>query len=262
MIFKEKKKNIKRHPEQSEGSSTKFYKILRNKALRMTLISIILASGFISVAMCAVLEQGVLAQKIKKNITEQLESLVGGKIEVDVAALPYQEIELPDGKIEVKTDIDLANLSSSIIKVGIFVDGIKVRSFGARVDIKVFEDVMVAQDWIKRGETLKNLKAEEKDISSMMDDVVKKDLGSGNYLARRNIKPGEIINKNYIEKVPTIVKNSPVSLIFKTPLVSVTVPAIAMTSGKIGDYIKVKNKESRKSYVGKIIGENIVLVNI
>lgn len=230
--------------------------------IKIALITIILLSGLVPEAECAVLDAQVIAKKIKHDITEQLKQQHDGRVEVEVASLPYQKFDLPDGKIDIRTDTDLNSLDSSIVRVNIYVNGIKAKTFGARVEIKIYDRVLVAQDWIRKGDTLKSIKAEEKNISSMVDVVLKKGFDTHKYLARRNIKPGEIINKNYIEKIPTIVKNSPVSLIFKTPYVSVTIPAIALTSGGMGDYIKVKNKAYKKNYIGKVIGKNIVLVHI
>lgn len=210
----------------------------------------------------AVLDDQFISRQIKKNIIEQLKQKHDGKIEVEITALPYKSIEVPDGDIKIETGTDLSSFNSTIVKVDVYSDDIKVKTFGARVEINVYDKVWVAKDWIKRGESLKNLKLVEKNISSMVNEVTSKDFEPGQYQARKNIRPGDVINRDYIEKVPTIVKNSPVSLIFITPQVSVTIPAIAMTSGKIGDFIKVKNKDYKKSYVGKIIGKNLVLVHI
>ena len=229
---------------------------------KMTILAVILAFCSTAKANSAILDAQFVSQQIKKDITAQIQKEHNGKVEVDVLALPYQAIELPDGNIEIKTETNLQNISSTILKVNVFVNNVKVKTFGARVEIKIYDKVWVAQNWIKRGETLKNLKLEEKNISSMPNEAARKNFEPANYMARKNIKPGEIINLNYIQEVPTIVKDSPVSLIFRTPLVSITIPAIAVDEGKRGDYIKVKNKAYGKSYVGKIIGENIVLVNI
>jgi len=210
----------------------------------------------------AVLDANFISGQIKKDLVEQIKQKHDGKITVEVTALPFQTIEVPDGVVKIEAQADSGSLDSAIVKVAVYSDDIKVKTFGARVEINVYDRVWVAKDWIKRGETLKNLKQEERNISSMLNEVTCKDFVPAQYLVRRNIKPGEVINRDYIEEVPTIVKNSPVSLIFKTPQVSVTIPAIAMTSGKTGDFIKVKNRDYKKNYVGKIIGKNLVLVHI
>lgn len=233
------------------------------KIINTALLLILMGFGFAPKAYGAVYDSVQIAYLIKNDIVEQIKQQFEGKIEVEVTALPYQTVEVPNGKLEVKTDIDLNNMySPAIVRTELYVNNIKVKSFGARAEIKIYEKVWVSRDWIKRGETIKNLRLEEKNVSSILHSVVKKDFNQGEYLARRNIKPGEVITYEYIEEIPTIVKDSPVSLIFKTPQVSVTIPAIAVTSGKMGDYIRVKNIQYKKNYVGRIIGDNIVLVNI
>ena len=42
----------------------------------------------------------------------------------------------------------------------------------------------------------------------------------------------------------------------------ITIDGTAMSDGMLGDYINVENKNYKKVYNGKIIGENRVLVNI
>ncbi len=229
------------------------------KLLNTVLLTAIIFLGFIPVAQSAVLTSQFVSKQVKNDIITQLKQDYNGEIEVKIKSLPYQSIKIPDGKVKIRSEINGLN---SIVKVNIYVDRIKVKTFGARAEIKIKDKVWVAQDWIKRGGILTGLTMEKKDVSSIYNKLPRKDFEPGRYRARINIKPGKIIELNNIEEIPTIVRNSPVSLIFKTPTVSVTIPAIAITSGKTGDFIKVKSKAYRKNYVGKIIGKNLVLVNI
>ena len=214
-------------------------------------------------ASCATLDAQVISREVKKDLIEQIKQAYGGKVEVEVTALPFKSIELPDGDVKIKAEMNLQAISSpTISKVNIFVNDVKIRTFGARVELKIHVKVWVAQSWIQKGACLNSVRLEEKELSSIQSGFVKQDCDPAKYRARRNIRPGEVINNLIIEETPTIVENSPVSLIFRTSLVSVTVPAIALTSGKKGDFIKVKSSDYKKSYIGKIIGENLVLVNI
>lgn len=231
------------------------------KLSKIALLSVIIFLGISSRAYSAVLESQFITEQVKKEVISQLKSDYDGKINVNIRSIPYKTIEIPDGNMEIKTDIGNFN-SISIVRVSIFVDGIKVKSFGVRAEITIKDKVWVAKDWISRGNTLKNLKMVKKEISSELDSLPGNDFNPERYRARRNIKPGEVIEFNNIEVIPTIVRNSPVSVIFKTPTVSITIPCVAMTSGKTGDFIKVKSKRYKKNYVGKIIGKNLVLVNI
>lgn len=214
-------------------------------------------------ASCATLEAQVVSREVKKNLIEQIKQTYNGKTEVEVTALPFKSLELPDGDVKIKAELNLQAISSpTIARVSILVNDVKVRTFGARVELKIYDKVWIAKSWIQKGSSLYSVRLEEKEISSIQGGYVKQDSDPANYRARRNIRPGEVINTLSIEETPMIVENSPVSLIFQTSQVSVTVPATALTSGKRGDFIRVKSTNYKKSYVGKIIGENLVLVNI
>ena len=234
-----------------------------NKLINIFLLSAIILLSFTSKAYSAILNSQFITEQIKSDIKTQLKQHYNGKITVEIKSLPYKSIKVPDGEIEIKTNSNLKKLKSiSIIKVNIYVDKVRVKSFGVRAELKIYDKVWVAKDWIKRGGNLNNIAFEEREISSSLSSVPGKDFEPHKYLAKRNIKPGEIINLLYVEGIPLIVKNSPVSVIFKTPLVSITIPGIAVTSGKTGDFIKVKNIRYKKNYMGKIIGKNLVLINI
>jgi len=230
------------------------------------LLNILVLSAFIFLginlrAYCADLSSQFVIEEIKNDIIEQLKQIYDGEIEVNIISLPYQTLSLPDGKVEIKAEIGNLDVIS-IIKTGIYVNNVRVKSFGARAEIKIKTKAWVAKDWIKTGETLNSIAFEQKEITSSFGSLPQKNFKPGNYMARRNIKPGEVIQIKDIQEIPTIVINSPVSLIFKTPAIAVTIPAIALTSGKTGDFIKVKSIQYKKNYVGKVIGQNLVLINI
>ncbi len=231
------------------------------KLIIIAVLTAILFPGSTTRAYSAVLDSQFIYEQVKKDIITQLKQDHDREIEVNIKSLPYHSLKVPAEKVRVITDIGNLN-SISIVKVSLYVDEAKIKTFGVRAKIKIKDNVWVAKDRIRRGDTLKNLKMEKKEISSPLDKLPGKSFNPGEYIARRTIKPGDIVELNDIEPIPTIFKSSPVSVIFKTPTVSVTIPCIAVTSGKTGDFIKVKSKIYNRNYVGKIIGKNLVLVNI
>ena len=45
-------------------------------------------------------------------------------------------------------------------------------------------------------------------------------------------------------------------------IIMITIDGTATMDGMIGDYVNVENRNYKKTYSGKVIGENKVLVNI
>ena len=74
---------------------------------------------------------------------------------------------------------------------------------------------------------------------------------------------GEVIDKRFVKMRPDVQRNGEVRIFFvSNGDVMVTIDGTAMADGMTGDYINVENKNYKKVYNGKVIGENRVLVAI
>jgi len=234
------------------------------KTFFKTVILILVFSALSFKAEAAVLDAKFLKEEIKKDVEKQLQS--GKNTTVEIGDLPYQQIETNEGKngkVEIEAKINSKFFNPiTIVRVSVIVNGEVYKSFVAQAKINVYDKVWVASDYIKRGEVLTNVVLEEKETACLVGTFTDKNFDPHKYVSKKNYKPGDVIDSNFIETIPAIVKDSPVSVIFKTQTVSITIQAIALDRGSIGDYIKVRSKNYKKDYMGKIISENIVLVNI
>ena len=80
---------------------------------------------------------------------------------------------------------------------------------------------------------------------------------------RKIFQKGEIIDKRFVRMRPDVARNSDVRIFFVSKgSVMITIDGTALSDGMLGDYINVENRNYKKVYNGKIIGENRVLVNI
>ena len=76
------------------------------------------------------------------------------------------------------------------------------------------------------------------------------------------IKTGDILDKRYVEKQVTILRSTPVVAIFQSGGISLSIEVTAMENGGLGDYIKVHSSEYKRTYQGKVISPNQVLIQI
>ena len=234
------------------------------KKLFKTAILILIFLALAIKANAAVLDAKFLKEKIKKDVEEQLKS--NRKTTVEIGDLPYQQIETNEGKngkVEIESKINPKFFNPvTMVRVSVFVNGELYKSFVVQAKINIYDTVWVANDYIKRGDTLTNVILEEKEITCLPKTITGKNFNPYKYISKKNYQPGDVIDSDYIENIPAITKDSPISVIFKTQSVSVTIPATALDKGSIGDYIKVRSNNYKKDYMGKIISENVVLVNI
>lgn len=215
-----------------------------------------------------VLDKEFLKEKIKESVERQIKTntSIKGRVEVQEVNFPYEKIEINgenNKNIQVKTTINLKYLNpTTLVRVSIFTDNKIQKSFVSQVKINVYEKVWVAKDCIKRGESLSNTAFEEKEITYSLRTIKDEHFDLYKYVAKKNYGAGEALDSGFIEPTPDIVKDSPVAVIFKSSTVSVTVMGIALSNGNVGDYIKVRSKDFKRDYQGKIINECQVLVNI
>ena len=81
--------------------------------------------------------------------------------------------------------------------------------------------------------------------------------------AKKAFQKGEIIDKRFVKMKPDVARNSDVRIFFvSNGSVMISIDGNALADGMIGDYINVENKNYKRVYNGKVIGENRVLVNI
>lgn len=217
-------------------------------------------------ANAAVLDSKYLKEQIKKDVEEQIKTKVKGNINVEITGLPYKQIEINEEKnvkvgIEAKINLKFFN-PTTLVRVNVLVNGEIYKSFIAQAKISVYDKVWVATDYIKRGEAFTNVTLQEKEITYLPEKTAGSNFNPYKYISEKNYKPGDIIEPDFVENIPAIIRNNPVSVIFKTDTISVTIPAIALNDGKIGDYIRVRSKDYKKEYQGRIISENTVLVSI
>ncbi|MDD3014313.1 MAG: flagellar basal body P-ring formation chaperone FlgA [Candidatus Gastranaerophilales bacterium] len=235
--------------------------LLKNLILTLFLILFLLSGK----AYAYTLNSQFLTNQIKNSVADQISSIMPGKIVVNVKSIPYRNIDIPPGKLKINVSVNLRYFTpNTIARVSVLVNDKEITAFGVPVRLQVWDKVWVATDTIYRGETLSatNIKVENKEISLNAEKAIKENILLEGNLVRKNFVPGEVIDMRFIESVPTIMKSSQVSLIFKTRLITVNLSGEALANGKMGDYIKVRNKNYKKDYIGKVIGVNTVLINL
>jgi len=230
-----------------------------------TAISLFLGLFTAQAVNAAVLDSKIIVNKIKKDVSQQFSGSVKGKLVTNIVNMPYKSIVIPDGKLEINTIVNSNYFSSfTIVKVNILVNGKTVKSFGVPVKLAVINKVWVAKTSIDNGEelNLKNIILEDKEVGLLAENAAGEDFSPVNMRTKRVYKSGEIIDKRFNYEEPCVVKNSIVSVVFQNDDFVLTVSGEALENGKMGDFIKVRNKQYKKDYTGKIVGINKILVDI
>ena len=214
--------------------------------------------------------QVITSAEIKSQIAKQLENIykknTNADVEVKINATPFAELQLPDGEVTYKIVQGADKIVPRDIKrVDIYVNNAFVRTLNLPAQTSVYKDVLVAADFINREQSITREATLVKkiDVSQKIDYVLSEKMLSKEMSAKKAFQKGEIIDKRFVKMKPDVARNGEVRIFFvSNGAVMVTIDGTAMADGMAGDYINVENKNYKKVYTGKVIGENRVLVNI
>ena len=82
------------------------------------------------------------------------------------------------------------------------------------------------------------------------------------YKLNQDLPAGTLLKKSNIRKIDLIRPGNPVTLSLISDGISIKGTGIPMSSGKIGDQVKIKSQKNNAILYGKVIGENAVSVNL
>ena len=232
---------------------------------RFLITALILFIGTLSVN-----AQTISSAEVKASVAKVLENgynkMTNGDFEVKVTGTPFAQLQLPDGKVSYKVVSGGDKiLPRDIKRVDVYVNNAYIKTLNLPVQTSVFQDVLVANDLIYRDQTLTRecTSVKRMDVSMKLDYVLSEQMLNKEISTKKSFQKGEIIDKRFVKMRPDVQRNGEVRIFFvSNGDVMVTIDGTAMADGMTGDYINVENKNYKKVYNGKVIGENRVLVAI
>ena len=215
--------------------------------------------------------QVIPASKIKVDVARLYENnykkVVNGDVQVKIMATPFADLQLPDGRVTYKISAGSGDkiLPRDVKRVDVLINGTYYRTLNLPAQTSVYMDVLVASEQIDREKVLTKDCTEVKkvDVANRADYVLDGSMLDKEITTKKIFQKGEIIDRRFVKMRPDVARNSDVRVFFvSNGSVMITIDGTAMSDGMLGDYINVENKNYKKVYTGKVIGENRVLVNI
>lgn len=173
-----------------------------------------------------------------------------------------REVVLPGG---ANVEIQAKSLNGSVrpgpntIALEIVTDGRVAATTSATVSVKAVANVMVATTTIPQGTAIndQNTKWDKRDLAGFNDPIV---MGQDdkNWVSRRSIRAGSIINSSDVTLPPAVRAGDSVTLTVKCGGVSLTTNAEAKQSGRVGESIRVRAGVSSEDVRARITSPSAV----
>lgn len=232
-------------------------------AIKLFLIMILVFSSLKAEAV--VYNSSQIKDIVVKQVMENYKAYTDAELSIQVITLPFQNLYLPNGQVSfvVKPSMDKF-MARDLEKVYVYVDGKFEKTFNAPVVVKAYKDVLIASKFINIGQQINSNNAIIKrlEISNTFGYQLNPEALNSEIMTKKAFREGEVIDKRFVKQRPDILRNSNVTLYFNSNNLTVSIEAIALSDGVIGDNICLMSKDYKKTYKGRIIGENKVLVKI
>lgn len=229
-------------------------------------------TGIISVLITgAVQAQTIAGSVVKTDISDVLKQtyyngLANCDIEVKVLNVPFKDLVIPNGNVTYKVvSPEGRYLPRDIKRINVYVDNNLVKTLNLPVQLKVYKEVLTAKEAMIRDQavTAENTYVQKVDVADKLDYILTSENLSKDIKTKKPMRQGEVLDKRFVKIKPDVVRNTEVRVFFTSnDNLMITIDAIALEDGLLGDYVNVENKNYKKVYKGKIIGENRVLVAI
>ena len=237
-----------------------------NKSIKAYSLVVLLTLLLIPAVQAQVITSNQVKTDVSRLYEDKYQKMTGGEVQVKITATQFSELQLPDGKITYKIAGANDRVSARDIKrVDVYVNGNYVKTLNLPAQTIVYKNVLVANDLIDREQVLtkETTTVKKVDVAMRADYVVTEDMLDKEIITRKMFQKGEIIDKRFVKMRPDVARNSEVRVFFvSNGAVMISIDGTAMMDGMLGEYINVENKNYKRVYKGKVIGENKVLVNI
>ncbi len=232
---------------------------------KTTLIAMMVALLGGATCDAVVLDKDYLEAKISEDLNNQYKQKNPDGA-IIVKNVPVVEVDLKGTALGLTTSCDFNSVGNNkLAKVSLTENGKVLRTFVVPVEVKSYDTVLVTTRTISKGEALNatNTRFEKRSITnSQAGNVIGENFDFRNMASQRPIKAGEIIDKRFLAKETAIYRSNPITAVFQSGGIRLSIEVVALENGGIGDYIKVRSNEYKKIYQGKVINSNQVLIQI
>ena len=213
--------------------------------------------------------QIIPGKQIEVMAQQEIEKILGERGEVRRHEIIFTrdvgDISLPNGVINIQiglppsTSISYAGMTP--VRAQVFLGGRKYRDVNFTVTVKVYDKVLVANHdlRIESPVTSSDFRLDEVAIDGRNEYL--KDVAKVNGLVPlRFIRAGSPVTKSHFQQPVVLQTGSPVKIVVRYQGLEASAKGTAMSRGRIGQVIKVKNDASQKILSAKIIDSQTVEV--
>lgn len=175
---------------------------------------------------------------------------------------PPKSMGLPQGELSTEvlfSDPDI--LKSRQVSVILRVNGRVVKNFTLAGRIRACMPVVVAAKKLKRGTVLErqHLLLKEQNLAELKNPYVDINAALGQHV-KRTVPMNQVLDRNNLESPVLIERRQLVTMLLEKGVLQIRAKGIAVSDGRMGDQILVRNMRSKQEVPCRVIGPGVTKV--
>ncbi len=226
-----------------------------------TIIKVLLLIGLLSFSASMTLAQS----NSQEVFFAKVYSTLGLDTAVHSIDLLSEGLSFPDfteNELTIKPVYSTKPVGRFTITAAITKNNAVIESKQIRLFIHKFAEVLIVNDRVSRFQEIAEsaVSLERREITDLRELPLTSIEPLAGQRAKRNLMKGTILTTGDIEPLPAIMAHRDINLIYVSGLCRVTSQGESLQDGKVGDFIKVKNKSSGKIVIARVIDETAASV--
>ncbi len=202
---------------------------------------------------------GYFEDTVKQIVSDK----IGGQFSIDLKFPPSAKLDqvIKEDDLIKSISFSFFSLESRSFKVvSVLSNNEEIELFGK---FEAFFEILVASRQIKFGEVLTAYDVKTVKVKKLRaGEAAIKDLNIGFGMeTKTNIMAGQTIKLSDLKKPPVIKENDPVTLVYSSSEITLKTLGISLSSGGVGEKIRVKNEKTGIVVFGEILDRNTVKVS-
>ena len=175
------------------------------------------------------------------------------------------DLKLPEGTVDVKTNLpaQISYISLTPVRATVYVNGRAWRTVSFTASVKVYDTVLVASHDLRIEVPVAAADFHSAEVAIDGRNEFVKDVNEiVGLVPHRFIRGGSPISKGYFQQPVAVNSGQRVTIVLNWRGIRASARGIALTRGRVGSLIKVKNEISEKVLTAKVIDSQTVEVSM
>lgn len=224
-------------------------------------LGILISGSLLAVEQQAVQSLESISAVIQNAVVTEL-----GQTETEFQMEPLQldkRLRLPECTRPLESFILSGQKGSGYFSVGIRCTGLKPWTLYHKVRVNVYQTIVILKNAIRQGTPIgtSDLVLEKRSLTSLKGGYFTEPDTVIGQVARRSLPGGLVLNPDYLVIPNPVQRGQQVTIRVETAGFEIAMPGLALSDGRLGQRIRVRNVQSGKIVEGVVTGSGVISVN-